>query len=105
MRHRTRRDTTTSNGRIADTSAHNQDQSGVTNTKTGASTLGTRIKNATPTAGQPVTAKGDTLSAGNKTSHAAQPRSRVRDSAAVRRGAASGAAKGPAKGDTGSAPH
>jgi hypothetical protein len=49
----------TSNGNVSD-SAKNQSQSGVMDS-TGKSTLGSRIKKTTPTQGQPVTAKGDTL--------------------------------------------
>jgi ABC-type transporter MlaC component len=53
----------TSNGSVAD-SAKNQSQSGVMDS-TGKSTLGSRIKKTTPTQGQPVTAKGDTLRPGS----------------------------------------
>jgi hypothetical protein len=53
----------TSNGSVAD-SAKNQSQSGVMDSS-GKSTLGSRIKKTTPTQGQPVTAKGDTLRPGN----------------------------------------
>ena len=53
-----RRDTT--GGKTA-ASAGNQTQSGVTNAKTGKSTLGPGVKKADPTQGQPVTSKGDTL--------------------------------------------
>ena len=53
-----RRDTTA--GKTA-ASAGNQTQSGVTNAKTGKSTLGPGVKKAEPTQGQPVTSKGDTL--------------------------------------------
>jgi hypothetical protein len=53
-----RRDTT---GGKATSSAGNQTQSGVTNAKTGKSTLGSGVKKAEPTQGQPVTSKGDTL--------------------------------------------
>jgi len=52
------RDTT--GGKTA-SSAGNQTQSGVTNAKTGKSTLGPGIKKAEPTQGQAVTSKGDTL--------------------------------------------
>jgi hypothetical protein len=45
----------------ATSSASNQTQSGVTNAKTGKSTLGSGVKKAEPTQGQPVTSKGDTL--------------------------------------------
>jgi hypothetical protein len=40
----------------------NQTKSGVTDTKTGKSTLGKGVTKTTPDQGQPVTAKGDTLS-------------------------------------------
>ena len=53
-----RRDTT--GGKTA-ASAGNQTQSGVTNAKTGKSTLGAGVRKAEPTQGQPVTSKGDTL--------------------------------------------
>ncbi len=53
-----RRDTT---GGKTTSSAGNQTQSGVTNAKTGASTLGKGVKKAEPTQGQPVTSKGDTI--------------------------------------------
>ena len=49
----------TSNGNVAD-SAKNQSQSGVVDSS-GKSTLGPKIKKMTPTQGQPVMAKGDTL--------------------------------------------
>jgi hypothetical protein len=52
------RDTTTDTTR---SSAANQTQSGVTNAKTGTSTLGPGVKKTDPTQGQPVTSKGDTL--------------------------------------------
>jgi hypothetical protein len=45
----------------ATSSAGNQTQSGVTNAKTGKSTLGPGVKKAEPTQGEPVTSKGDTL--------------------------------------------
>ena len=54
----TQRDTT--GGKTA-SNAGNQTQSGVTNAKTGKSTLGPGIKKAEPTQGQAVTSKGDTL--------------------------------------------
>jgi hypothetical protein len=66
-RRHTRMDTTTSNGSVAGQSSTNQDQSGVVN-KQGASTLGPRVKKTTPTQGQPVTAKGDTLGTSDSTS-------------------------------------
>jgi hypothetical protein len=53
-----RRDTT---GAKTSASAGNQTQSGVTNAKTGKSTLGPGVKKTEPTQGQPVTSKGDTL--------------------------------------------
>ena len=51
----------TAAGGKATSSAGNQTQSGVTNAKTGKSTLGSGVKKAEPTQGQPVTSKGDTL--------------------------------------------
>jgi hypothetical protein len=42
----------------------NQTKSGVTNTKTGKSTLGPGVTKTRPDQGQPVTAKGDTVSSG-----------------------------------------
>lgn len=59
-------DTTTDTTRIKSDSAR-QSQSGVTNTKTGKSTLGPKIKKTKPTQGQPVTSKGDTLQQGGDT--------------------------------------
>lgn len=53
----------TSNGSVAD-STTNQSQSGVVDSS-GKSTLGSKIKKTTPTSGQPVTAKGDTLRHGD----------------------------------------
>jgi hypothetical protein len=50
----------------------NQTKSGVTDTKTGKSTLGKGVTKTSPDQGQPVTAKGDTLSRGDSTS--ASPR-------------------------------
>ena len=47
-----------------------ESQSGVTNTKTGKSTLGPKIKKTKPTQGQPVTSKGDTLEQGGDTAGA-----------------------------------
>jgi hypothetical protein len=52
------RDTTTDTTRA---SAANQTQSGVTNAKTGKSTLGPGVKKTDPTQGQPVMSKGDTI--------------------------------------------
>ncbi|HEV8178224.1 MAG TPA: hypothetical protein VGP44_11140 [Gemmatimonadales bacterium] len=46
----------------------NQTKSGVTDTKTGESTLGKGVTQTSPDQGQPVTAKGDTLSSGDSTS-------------------------------------
>jgi hypothetical protein len=54
------RDTTTDTTRTAG-AAKNQTQSGVTNAKTGKSTLGPGVKKTDPTQGQAVTSKGDTL--------------------------------------------
>ena len=53
----------TSNGSVADSTTTNQSQSGVVDSS-GKSTLGPKIKKTTPTQGQPVTAKGDTLQPG-----------------------------------------
>jgi hypothetical protein len=50
----------------------NQTKSGVTDTKTGKSTLGKGVTKTSPDQGQPVTAKGDTLSRGD--SAASSPR-------------------------------
>ena len=50
----------------------NQTKSGVTNTKTGESTMGKGVTKTSPDAGAPVTAKGDTLKAGD--SAASSPR-------------------------------
>lgn len=71
-RHRTRVDTTTSNGSVVAPGVHNQDQSGVVN-KHGASTLGPGVTKTTPTQGAPVTAKGDTLRAGDSAHVAGKP--------------------------------
>lgn len=58
-----RRDSTSSRSDTTSgkASAANQTQSGVTNAKTGKSTLGAGVKKTEPTQGQPVTSKGDTL--------------------------------------------
>ena len=48
----------------ADSAKGNQTKSGVTNTKTGKSTLGKGVTRTRPDQGQPVTSKGDTVSAG-----------------------------------------
>lgn len=59
---RTRDTTTDTTNRTAGAaSAKNQTQSGVTNAKTGTSTLGPGVKKTDPTQGQAVTSKGDTL--------------------------------------------
>ena len=58
--------TDTSNGSMSGT-PRNQSQSGVTNGKTGKSTLGPNIKKTSPTSGAAVTAKGDTLRAPDST--------------------------------------
>jgi len=50
-------------GNPSDTSK-NQDQSGVTNSKTGKSTLGKKVSKTSPTQGAAVTSKGDTLKQG-----------------------------------------
>ena len=50
----------------------NQTKSGVTNTKTGESTMGQGVTKTSPDAGAPVTAKGDTLKGGD--SAASSPR-------------------------------
>ena len=49
-------------------STSNQTKSGVTDTKTGKSTLGPGATKTSPDQGQPVTAKGDTLSGADSTS-------------------------------------
>jgi hypothetical protein len=48
----------------SDSAKGNQTKSGVTNTKTGKSTLGKGVTRTRPDQGQPVTSKGDTVSAG-----------------------------------------
>src|SRR5919107_1022560 len=51
----------------SDSAKGNQTKSGVTNTKTGKSTLGKGVTRTRPDQGQPVTSKGDTVSAGADT--------------------------------------
>ena len=51
----------------SDSAKGNQTKSGVTNTKTGKSTLGKGVTKTRPDQGQPVTSKGDTVSAGPDT--------------------------------------
>ena len=55
-----------------DSAKGNQTKSGVTNTKTGKSTLGKGVTRTRPDQGQPVTSKGDTVSAGADTTGGAQ---------------------------------
>jgi hypothetical protein len=49
---------------ISDSAKANQTKSGVTNTKTGKSTLGPGVNKTRPDQGQPVTSKGDTIRSG-----------------------------------------
>jgi hypothetical protein len=49
---------------ISDSAKANQSKSGVTDTKTGKSTLGPGATKTRPDQGQPVTSKGDTITAG-----------------------------------------
>lgn len=63
-----KRDSTGAKGTASADSTSNQTKSGVTDTKTGKSTLGKGVTKTSPDQGQPVTAKGDTLSAGDSTS-------------------------------------
>jgi hypothetical protein len=63
-----KRDSTGANGTASADSTSNQTKSGVTDTKTGKSTLGKGVTKTSPDQGQPVTAKGDTLSRGDSTS-------------------------------------
>lgn len=56
----------------ADSAKANQTKSGVTNTRTGKSTLGKGVTRTRPDQGQPVTSKGDTLSAGADTTEGNQ---------------------------------
>jgi hypothetical protein len=53
-----------STGGTADSAKGNQTKSGVTNTKTGKSTLGKGVTQTRPDQGQPVTSKGDTVGSG-----------------------------------------
>ena len=55
---------TAHNGAAGDSAKANQTKSGVTNTKTGKSTLGPGATKTRPDQGQPVTSKGDTISRG-----------------------------------------
>jgi hypothetical protein len=59
-------------GGASDSAKGNQTKSGVTNTKTGKSTLGKGVTTTRPDQGQPVTSKGDTIRSGSDTSSAAQ---------------------------------
>jgi len=52
----------TATGHSTDSAKGNQTKSGVTNTKTGKSTLGKGVTKTRPDQGQPVTSKGDTVS-------------------------------------------
>jgi hypothetical protein len=61
-------DTSRSKTSRSDSAKANQSKSGVTNTKTGESTLGPGAKKARPDQGQPVTSKGDTLKSGGDSS-------------------------------------
>jgi hypothetical protein len=56
----------------SDSAKANQTKSGVTNTETGKSTLGKGVTRTRPDQGQPVTSKGDTVSAGADTTAANQ---------------------------------
>jgi hypothetical protein len=47
---------------MSDSAKANQTKSGVTNTKTGKSTLGKGVTKTRPDQGEPVTSKGDTVS-------------------------------------------
>lgn len=51
----------------SDSAKGNQSKSGVTNTKTGKSTLGKGVTKTRPDQGQPVTSKGDTVKRGGDT--------------------------------------
>jgi len=53
---------TSSRGSMSDSAKGNQTKSGVTNTKTGKSTLGKGVTKTRPDQGEPVTSKGDTVS-------------------------------------------
>jgi hypothetical protein len=68
-------DTARTGSRMHDTSSTgqsstkpNQDQSGVTDTRTGKSTMGKGVTQTSPDQGQPVTSKGDTLRGGDSAS-------------------------------------
>jgi hypothetical protein len=63
-----KRDSTGANGTASADSTSNQTKSGVTDAKTGKSTLGKGVTKTSPDQGQPVTAKGDTLSRADSTS-------------------------------------
>ena len=69
--HRHRR---TSTGDVSADTTKNQTQSGMKNSS-GSSTMGPRLKKVTPTQGQPVTAKGDTLRPATDTAGGAPPAS------------------------------
>ena len=56
----------------SDSARGNQTKSGVTNTKTGKSTLGKGVTTTRPDQGQPTTSKGDTINAGDSTGGANQ---------------------------------
>ena len=55
------RDTTSMGDTLSDSARANQTKSGVTDTKTGESTLGPKATQTRPDQGEPVTSKGDTL--------------------------------------------
>jgi hypothetical protein len=55
---------TAHNGAMPDSAKANQTKSGVTDTKTGKSTLGPGVTKTRPDQGQPVTSKGDTINQG-----------------------------------------
>lgn len=55
---------TAHNGATPDSAKANQTKSGVTDTKTGTSTLGPGATRTRPDQGQPVTSKGDTINRG-----------------------------------------
>jgi hypothetical protein len=61
-------DTSRSKRSGSDSAKGNQSKSGVTDTRTGKSTLGPGVKKARPDQGQPVTSKGDTLKSGGDSS-------------------------------------
>jgi hypothetical protein len=67
--------TATSHGGVtgSDSAKANQTKSGVTNAKTGKSTLGRNIKKTRPDQGQAVTSKGDTLRHGGDTTGTTRP--------------------------------